>query len=227
MVKVQKKRPNTNPSTPHGGTFNIPSSLRPKLELMTPVGGDQKGFMGFTPYAQSFLKKDGKHKLTLQDVEPSPKFVRDTFVLSPLFSTRNQMGSFFQGFTPRGFTPKGFPTRGFLPTPTDGGDGVYGEDMLRSMMKDEFNMQSNGVTDHEEMKNKYESNDNENNFQRKGLSLDVDLINDSFSIPPMTKSPNLQLPISQPNSKGSMKKVSDWNISPNASSFQLRKKIDN
>jgi len=37
--------------------------------LGTPLGADQKMFLGFTPYAQSFLKKDGlDHKLTLQDV---------------------------------------------------------------------------------------------------------------------------------------------------------------
>lgn len=167
-------------------------------------------------------------------IEPSPKFARDTFVLSPLFSTRNQVGSFFHGFTPRGFTPKGFPARGFFPTPTNGGDELSREDsMLRAMMKDEYNLQVDsgmggiGGMDHEEMKNKYPSNNNENNFQQKGLNLDIDLINDSFDVPPMTKSPNLQLPISQPNSKGSFKKVSEWNVSPNASSFQTRKKIEN
>ncbi len=144
------------------------------------------------------------------------------------------MGSFFHGFTPRGFTPKGFPARGFLPTPTNGGDDMYREDsMLRSMLKDEYNMHGDsgmGGMDNEEMKNKYTPSNNENmSFQQKGLSLDLDLINDSFDVPPMTKSPNLQLPlpISQPNSKGSFKKVSEWNVSPNASSFQTRKKIEN
>ncbi len=76
--------------------------------------------------------------------------------------------------------------------------------------------------------NKNNSNTTESGISQdqKGLNLDIDLINESFLAGPSTKSPNLKFP-SQPNSKGSFKRIGDWTASPNASSFQLRKKIDN
>ena len=61
----------------------------------------------------------------------------------------------------------------------------------------------------------------------KKLGLNIDLINDTFSSLPVGQSPNVGLSLSQPNSKGSFKKMEDWISSPNASSFQLRKKIEN
>lgn len=59
---------------------------------------------------------------------------------------------------------------------------------------------------------------------QKGLNLDIDLIDDSYLIAPLTKSPHFQFPGSQPNSKCSFKKFGEWTLSPNAS-FLPRKKF--
>jgi len=93
----------------------------------------------------------------------------------------------------------------------------------------DYNSRFDNVVDQlkEEIKNNSNTTESGNSHEQKGLNLDIDLINDSFIAVPLNKSPNLTFPSSQPNSKGSFRKIGDWTTSPNASSFQLRKKIDN
>ena len=159
----------------------------------------------------------------------SPRFAGNAFILSPLFSTKNHTGGFFQGFTPKNFTPKGFPMSGFLQTPTNLTDYIREDSLMRPIIPLQKESDYNSTVDQlkEEIKNNSNTTESGNSNEQKGLNLDIDLINDSFIAVPMNKSPNLTFPSSQPNSKGSFKKISEWSTSPNASSFQLRKKIDN
>ena len=61
-------------------------------------------------------------------------------------------------------------------------------------------------------------------MDQQGLNLDIDLIDDSYLHAPLTKSPHIQFPGSQPTSKCSFKKFGEWTLSPNAS-FLPRKKF--
>jgi len=59
---------------------------------------------------------------------------------------------------------------------------------------------------------------------QQGLNLDIDLIDDSYLHAPLTKSPHIPFPGSQPTSKCSFKKFGEWTLSPNAN-FLPRKKF--
>ena len=165
-------------------------------------------------------------------------------MLSPLFSNKNQTGGFFnnftsQGLTPKGFTPKGFPTRGSLFTPRciveESKDSMKEESLIKPipiLRELDYNLKMDNVVDKlkEDIKNNSSSNSTDPgaNNETKGLNLDIELINDSFAAPPLTKSPNMSsFQLSRPSSKTGFKKISDWISSPNASSFQLRKRVEN
>lgn len=118
--------------------------------------------------------------------------------------------------------------QGFMQTPTNLTDFLREDPLVRPTIPLQKESDYNVVDQlKEEIKNNSNTTESGHSHEQKGLNLDIDLINDSFITVPLTKSPNLNFPTSQPNSKGSFKKISDWTTSPNASSFQLRKKIDN
>ena len=166
----------------------------------------------------------------------------NNIILSPLFSTKHQNGSFFQGFTtPKGLTPKGFMTpraffKGFLSTPTNGAESSKGfrdEGVLRPIpIQSDFDFSFNSRMDRmvDELKEGIKKNTDSIagvSLEQNGLNLDIDLINESSEPGSATKSPNLLSQLNQPFSRKFFKRTGTLALSPNASSFQLRKKIDN
>jgi hypothetical protein len=170
------------------------------------------------------FKKDAANGLSLDTrMSPffgkdlSPRLRHDALVLSPLFSSANQNGGFFNGFTPRYFsnmshmneTNKGLAADDFLirPSPTHMDVDINGrfEKMMDPMKYDPRNNPGLYMND------------------QKGLDLDLDLIDDSYLHAPLTKSPHAQFPGSQPTSKCSFKKFGDWTLSPSANFMQRKK----
>jgi hypothetical protein len=175
-------------------------------------------------YMPSYMKKDAAAGLTLDTrMSPffgkdlSPRFHRDSLVLSPLYSASNQNGGFFSGFTPRYFSN--------VPHMTDSTKGMGPDDFLLRPSPTHMDMDVNARFDKMMDPN---SRNNINPFMndpQKGLNLDIDLIDDSYLHAPLSKSPHLQFTTgSQPTSKCSFKKFGDWTLSPSAS-FIPRKKF--
>lgn len=165
----------------------------------------------------------------------------NNIILSPLFSTKHQNGSFFQGFTtPKGLTPKGFITpraffKGFLATPTNGIESSKGfrDEVLRPIpIQSEFDLNFNSRMDRmvDELKEGIQKSTDVASgvgHEQNGLNLDIDLINESCEPGSATKSPNILSQVNQSFSRKFFKRTGTLALSPNASSFQLRKKIDN
>jgi len=151
----------------------------------------------------NFLKKEagtplGNQKFTFGK-DFSPRVQRDNLLLSPLFSSNNPHGSFFNNLTPRYFSS--------FSHPTDGIKGFAGEDFTHMDNNEnlKFNNQNSMLGD-----------------PQKGLNLDIDLIDDSFLHMPLTKSP-MNFLGSQPTSKCTFNRFGDWTLSPNASYLPRKK----
>jgi len=153
---------------------------------------------------------------------------RDPFILSPLFSNTHQSGGFFSGFTPRGFNP--------TPRLLDGHRGIGLDDfMLRPSptAAQAYNIDFNSKMDRivENLKSDINHNTSVTNAphertdDKKGLDLDLELINESYAPAPPTKSSEFKFPTSQPRSVGSsFRRFGELTLSPN-SSFLPRKKL--
>jgi len=216
------KKMNGEPTTPHeNGHNNL--FLKIKTE-----NDDQENRLpnNYMPY----LKKEANTGLTLDTrmnfgfgKDMSPRMHKDSLILSPLFSSNNHNGGFFSNFTPRYFSnmphlgdhSKGLGPDDFLlrPSPThmDHIDINSRFDKVVEGLK--FDMRSHPAPLMGDL-----------NLHQKGLNLDIELIDDSYLHAPLTKSPNMQFPGSQPTSKCSFKKFGEWTLSPNAS-FLPRKKF--
>jgi len=176
----------------------------------------------------SYLKKETGAGLTLDtrmglcfNKDLSPRMRRDSLVLSPLFSSHNQTGGFFSGFTPRYFSN--------MPHLPDGSKGLGPDDFLVSPrpthhMGIDVDSRFDKVLDSLKMEMRNNNMPMGDISNQDGLNLDIELIDDSYLHAPLTKSPHLQFPGSQPTSKCSFKKFGEWTLSPNAN-FLPRKKF--
>jgi len=202
------------PFTPTGHFFNHPLFSKVKVE-------HEEG-LNDNDYS-NYIKKEALEPRPL--LRESPRFHKDPFILSPLFSTSNQHGGFFSGFTPKAFNPtprvldphRGIGLDDFLLRPSPTNAQLFGID---------FNSKMDRIVDN--LKSDIQHNTDAGNGMhpdQKGLNLDIELINDSFNQAPLTKNSDFKFPTSQPRSVGSsFRKFGDLTLSPN-SSFLPRKKL--
>ena len=153
---------------------------------------------------------------------------RDPFILSPLFSNTHQNGGFFSGFTPRGFNPtprlldshRGIGLDDFMLRPSPTAAQGYNIDFNSKMDRIVENLKSD-INHNTSVPNPH----HERTDDKKGLDLDLELINDSYAPAPPTKSSEFKFPTSQPRSVGSsFRRFGELTLSPN-SSFLPRKKL--
>jgi len=223
MKTDMSKKLNGEPTTPHENGHNL--FLKIKTE-----NDDQENRLpnnGYTPY----VKKEQNAGLTLDTRmnfgfgkdTMSPRMHKDSLILSPLFSSHNPHGGFFNSFTPRYFS--GMPHLG------DHSKGLGPDDFLlrpspTHMDHIDINARFDKVVDglKFDMRSHPAPLMGDMGLHQKGLNLDIELIDDSYLHAPLTKSPNMQFPGSQPTSKCSFKKFGEWTLSPNAN-FLPRKKF--
>jgi len=195
------KKTNTSSTNAYESGNSLPLILKIKTE-----NDEQENRLpnGFTPY----LKKEAGTPLDTREKfsfgkDFSPRLHRDNLLLSPLFSSHHH-GGFFSSLTPRYFSN--------ISHTNEGAKGFGAEDFGHMETGDNLKMETrnNPVP----LMGDYQ----------KGLDLDIDLIDDSFLHMPLTKSPNMQFPSSQPTSKSFFNKFGDWTLSPSAS-FLPRKKF--
>jgi len=216
------KKMNMDPTTPLGNGHNLSLFLKIKTE-----NDDQENRLpnSFTP----FMKKESAAGLTLDTrMSPffgkdlSPRMHRDSLILSPLFSANTHNGGFFSGFTPRYFSN--------VPHMTENNKGFGPDDFLLRPSPTHMDIDVNSRFDKAVDNYKMELRNNappllgDHGMDQQVLNLDIDLIDDSYLHAPLTKSPHMQFPGSQPTSKCSFKKFGEWTLSPNAS-FLPRKKF--
>ena len=217
------KKMHMDSSTPLGNGHNHPLFLKIKTE-----NDDQENRLpnSFTP----FMKKESTVGLTLDTrMSPffgkdlSPRMHRDSLILSPLFSANNHNSGFFGNFTPRYFSN--------VPHMPDNNKGFGPDDFLMRPSPTHMDIDVNSRFDKAVDNLKMELRNNpaplmndHHGMDQQGLNLDIDLIDDSYLHAPLTKSPHIQFPGSQPTSKCSFKKFGEWTLSPNAS-FLPRKKF--
>lgn len=117
----------------------------------------------------------------------SPKVNPDTLILSPLFSTTHQFNhNFFRGFTPTSVASKLDTHRGpgsfddfmFRPSPTD------------HVSRVDFNAKMDKIVDNLKAEIQHNSTHlgSEQGSGNKGMNLDIDLINNTYTPAPPTKS---------------------------------------
>ena len=142
---------------------------------------------------------------------------RDNLLLSPLFSTKNQAGGLFRGFTPKNC----------LLTPTfDVPQGMgYEDPRYYPTMDPEVPHRMDKLVDSlkMEIKNRITMNQPNSRGLQGGLNLDIDLINDTYGNEVVNKSPNGNTPFSRAMDLASARKYGELTLSPN-SSFLPRKK---
>jgi len=203
------------PVTP-GHYFNLPMFSKVKIEHEDEDGKYNNGEYGY-------IKKEAVEPRPLIRGE-SPRLHRDPFILSPLFSTTNQHGGFFSGFTPRAFNPtprvldphRGIGLDDFLLRPSPTNAQLFGID---------FNSKMDRIVDNLKTDIQHNTDVGNENHLQGGLNLDIELINDSFNQAPLTKNSDFKFPSSQPRSVGSsFRRFGELTLSPN-SSFLPRKKL--
>lgn len=146
---------------------------------------------------------------------------RETLVLSPIFSTTNQHGGTFPCFTPKNYI--------LTPRIENQQSSTCENSAVKSTfeMENAINSKMDGLVGQLKMEIKKNQIFTENCGLKKDsedrLSLDIELINDTYLTDRLSKPSTVRIPQCKPATHSSCRRFGEWTLSPN-SSFLPRKK---